>query len=895
MQIESISPSEVYQALDTSPEGLSQSEVNARLERDGYNRLAGGKRVTPLTRFFKQFANVMIIVLLAAAAVSATISIVQKEYADLFEAGIILFIVIANAVVGAVQEGRAESALDALKNLNKPYCKVIREGEIRRIRQEEVVVGDLVLLEAGDIVPADMRLVESASLKIEESALTGESVAVEKDATATVASDAPIGDRHNMAFSTGVVQYGRGKGVVTATGMHTEVGHIAGMLQEEQSETPLQRQLAKTAKTLSIIVLAVAALIFVVSAVRPLASGQKAGLDDYMLAFMTAVAIAVAAIPEGLPAVVTIVLAVGLQKMSKKNAIIRRLPAVETLGSCQVICTDKTGTLTLNKMTVQAFYTPDHGVVADLPQGDAERLLVRSMSLCNDTTVSDEGDLLGDPTETALVAYATRYGLEYAAERRDFPRTDEIPFDSVRKLMTTVHDTPQGSMCFVKGAPDMLLERCTRVLVGDKVIALDDGERARFLEANASLNREALRTLGVAYKTGDLQADRNEDNLVLLGLVGMIDPPREEVKGAVKECIEAGMRPVMITGDHADTAVAIARRIGLWQEGDRAVTGVEIDAMSDEELAAHIREISVFARVSPENKVRIVKAFQAMGNVVAMTGDGVNDAPSIKAADIGVGMGITGTDVSKGAADMVLADDNYVTIVTAVEEGRKIYDNIKKSVQFLLSANMAEVMCLLVVTLVVSSVLGRNMEFLTPVMILWVNLVTDSLPALALGREEAEEGIMKRPPRKGGNSLFSGKMGRDIFIQAFMQAAVCLAVYCVAEFALPRGIADHTVTMTMTFVTICFVQLFHAFNLRQTTDSLFRHNPFSNKMLDLGLLVGAALVSVVVLVPPLNVVFQTTSLTAGEWGISLAFAFAIIPMVEIQKLIERVVAKRRAA
>lgn len=892
MQVETTSPKDVYQALESSPEGLSSAEAQARLQRDGYNRLTGGKHVGPVKRFFKQFANVMIIVLLAAAVISAAMAIVQQQYADLFEAGIILFIVIANAVIGAAQESRAESALDALKNLNKPYCKVIRSGEVCRIRQEEVVVGDLVMLEAGDIVPADLRLTESASLKIEESALTGESVPVEKDALSIVPANAPIGDKRNMAFSTGVVQYGRGKGVVVATGMHTEVGHIAGMLQDAPAETPLQRQLAKTAKILSVIVLAVAVLIFAVSALRPLVMGQKAALTDYMSAFMTAVAIAVAAIPEGLPAVVTIVLAIGLQKMSKKNAIIRNLPAVETLGCCQVICTDKTGTLTLNKMTVQAFYTPDRGVVDDLPAGESERLLVRAMSLCNDTALAEDGALLGDPTETALVAYANHYGLDYAEERQAFPRVDEIPFDSVRKLMTTVHDTPAGAVCYVKGAPDMLLARCTRVRLGDAVMPLDEAQRARFSAANASLNKRALRTLGVAYREGDL-AEQKEENLILLGLVGMMDPPREEVKAAVRECIAAGMRPVMITGDHVDTAVAIAQRIGLMQEGDKAVTGVEIDAMDDETFASNIARYAVFARVSPENKVRIVKAYQAMGNVVAMTGDGVNDAPSIKAADIGIGMGITGTDVSKGAADMVLADDNYVTIVSAVAEGRKIYDNIKKSVQFLLSANMAEVLCLLVVTLVINSVLGKNVEFLTPVMILWVNLVTDSLPALGLGREEAEKGIMSRPPRKGGNSLFAGKMGRDIFVQAFMQAAICLAVYCLADYVLPRSVADHSVTMTMTFVTICFVQLFHSFNLRASTASLFRSNPFANRLLDLGLLLGAALVALVIVVPPLHTVFRTVSLTPVEWGIALAFAFAIIPMVEIQKLIERFVAKRR--
>ena len=893
MHIESFSQSEVYDALESTPQGLSEAEAAARLARDGTNELDSGRRVTPLQRFFKQFANVMIIVLIVAAAVSAVIAIVQGQYSDLFESGIILFIVVLNAVVGTVQESRAENALDALKNLNKPFCKVLRDGAVQRIRQEDVVVGDVVLLEAGDIVPADMRLVETASLKIEESALTGESVAVDKDCTATVSETAPLGDRVNMAYSTGIVQYGRGTGVVCATGMRTEVGHIAGMLKEDSQETPLQRQLAKTAKMLSLIVLVVAAIIFAITVIRPLAMGAKPVLDDYVLAFMTAVAIAVAAIPEGLPAVVTIVLAVGVQRMSKRNAIIRHLPAVETLGCCQVICTDKTGTLTLNRMTVQAFYSPDHGVVEEMPHGDAETTLVRCMSLCNDTTVSDDGALLGDPTETALVAYATHYGLDYHVEREAYPRTDEIPFDSVRKLMTTVHHAPTGDVCYVKGAPDMLLGHCTHILAGGTVRPLEEQDRQAFLAANAELNSRALRTLALAYRVGDL-TQRDEENLILLGLVGMIDPPRDEVKAAVAECIRAGMRPVMITGDHKDTAVAIAHRIGLMQEGDLAMTGAEIDAMDDDSFAAIVSKVAVFARVSPQNKVRIVRAYRAQGKVVAMTGDGVNDAPSIKAADIGIGMGITGTDVSKGAADMVLADDNFVTIVGAVEEGRKIYDNIKKAVQFLLSANLAEVLCLFVVTVIINSIVGANVEFLTPVMILWVNLVTDSLPALALGREQAEHGIMQRPPRSGGNSLFAGKMGVNIFVQAIMQALLCLAVYCIAEFAWPRGIADHHVSMTMVFVTICFIQLFHSFNLRASTDSLFASNPFSNLLMDVGLLVGGLLVALVIVVPPFRSVFETAALNAAEWGISLAFAFAIIPLVEVQKLVERIVKKRRA-
>ena len=875
------SAEEVLRSLSATEEGLTTAEADKRIAQYGKNALKEAKKKSLLRKFLEQFKDVMIIVLIVAAIVSAVIALVQQEYSELIDAGVILLIVIINAIIGVVQENKAETAMEALKNMNKSFSKVLRDGEWKHLASEEIVPGDVVKLEAGDIVPADMRLLTSASLKIEEAALTGESVPAEKDAEKAVAADAPLGDRADMAYSSGVVSYGRGTGVVTHTGMNTEVGKIATMLTDGSQQTsPLQKQLGKTAKLLSILVLAIAAIIFIVQAVRG---------NDIMDSFMTAVAIAVAAIPEGLPAVVTIVLAIGVQRMSKRNAIVKNLPSVETLGCCEVICSDKTGTLTLNQMTVKGYYLPDCGFKAVDEErasvgGDFD-VFVRAMALCNDTEKTSEG-LTGDPTETALVAYAEDCGYDFHALREDYVRVDEVPFDSVRKLMTTVNEHGGEREAYVKGAPDMLLPLCTRIMDGDTVRDITEKDVAAIKKANSQMAKKALRVLGVAVKTDGLDHGHLESNLVFVGLVGMIDPPRAEVKDAVRVCVEAGMRPIMITGDHIDTASAIASEIGILREGDKVILGADLDRMSDEEFKNTIEQYSVFARVSPENKVRIVTTYQGKGKVVAMTGDGVNDAPSIKRADIGIGMGITGTDVSKGAADLVLADDNFATIIGAVEEGRKIFSNIKKAIQFLLSANIAEVLCLFIATVIL------DIPFLTPIMILWINLVTDSFPALSLGMEEAERDVMKKPPRKSSSSLFAGRTGVDILVQGFMQTALVMTAFCIGCYVIPGGMAErHDEAMTMAFVSLALIQLFHAYSMRSQDNSILNKKLFANKYINLSFLIGVALTVLVVVVPPFRTVFETAMLNGMEWGVSIAVAFAIIPLVEIYKLVVRLIRK----
>ena len=869
---------EVFSSVDSREGGLTVEEAGVRLERDGKNELKEAKKKSLLVKFFAQFKDVMIIVLLVAAAVSATISIIGGEYGELIDSGLIVLIVLANAIIGLVQESKAENALEALKNLNKPYCKVFRGGTLIKIHSGDLVVGDVVQLDAGDIVPADMRLIASASLKIEESALTGESVPVEKDFDVVLSGDAPIGDRRNMAYSSGLVTYGRGKGVVTATGMNTEVGKIATMLNDNvQNSSPLQKQLSKTAKLLSVMVLAIAAVIFVVSVIRQI------HIKD---AFMTSVAIAVAAIPEGLPAVVTIVLAIGVQRMSKRNAIVKNLPSVETLGCCEIICSDKTGTLTLNQMTVKELYTPAGVSSADDFNIDEENgLLARCMCLCNDTVIDKEGILIGDPTETALVAFSWDKGLDVVGMANDWKRVDELPFDSVRKLMSTVNFDGTDKIGFIKGAPDMLLGKCKFYLKDGKIEALDAKVLDEIKLANESMAENALRVLGFAVKYENLDNKSLENELVFIGLVGMIDPPRREVMAAVKTCERAGMRPIMITGDHITTACAIAREIGILRKGDKVMTGAEIDAISYGDFVKCIQEYSVFARVSPENKVKIVRAYKSLGKIVAMTGDGVNDAPSIKEADIGIGMGITGTEVSKGAADMVLTDDNFATIVGAVEEGRKIFANIKKAIQFLLSANIAEVLCLFIASVIL------NVEFLTPVMILWVNLVTDSLPALSLGIESAEKDVMNYPPRNSKSSLFAGKTGRDILIQGFMQTILVMSAFAIGNYVLEA--TNHAAAMTMAFISLCLIQLVHSYNLRSQTNSLFCVNPFSNKFLNLSFIAGVALVLPIILIPAVGSIFGVVGLTFVEWLISIGVAFMILPLVEIQKLIERACERKK--
>lgn len=881
---------EVYEKLNTSEQGLTQEEAQARLERHGRNVLDEGKSKTWMQRFFAQMKDLMIIVLLVAAAISAIITIVRGEDpAELIDSGIILLIVILNAVIGTIQESKADQAMKELTKMNKPIAKVLRNGEVTKIKCEDIAIGDIVVLEAGDVVPADLRLISTKSLKIQESTLTGESVPAEKDCLAELQDDTPLGDRKTMAYSTGVVTYGRGSGVVVATGMSTEVGKIAGMLNtQEKNDTPLQKQLAKTAKFLSFVVLGIALVIFVAGIINRTAGESL--LDSIVDSFMTAVAIAVAAIPEGLPAVVTIVLAIGVKRMSERKAIVKNLPAVETLGCCEVICSDKTGTLTLNKMTVKQFYTLSMNLFykEEKVLDQSVNTLIEGMVLCNDTEEKMDQELIGDPTETALVAYAKKIGLNVKEMKAYDKRVDEIPFDSKRKLMTTVHENKDGKkISYTKGAFDMLLARCTKILILDKERPITDEDKQALKKANKEMGSNALRVLGLAYKKHYLSDhDHLEEDLVFVGLVGMIDPPRKEVTGAVETCRKAGMTAIMITGDHLDTAVAIATQIGIYHKGDKAITGAELDKLTDEEFLRDLRKYKVFARVSPENKVRIVNAYKTFNVIVAMTGDGVNDAPSIKTADIGIGMGITGTDVSKGAADIVLADDNFATIIAAVEEGRKVYSNIKKAVQYLLSANIAEVLCLFIATIFMKA------KFLSAVMILWINLVTDSLPALSLGTERVEKDIMNRPPRKSSASLFAGHTGKNIVLQGLMQTILTMTSFCIGGYVLADGVANHAVAMSMAFLTLALIQLLHAYNSRSETHSLFSSNPFRNKMMNLSFVVGIAL-TLITFIPGLQAFFGTTTLNLTEIIIAVGCAVAIIPLVEIQKLIENLVWKRK--
>lgn len=884
---------EILKKLETTETGLTKQQAQKSLERYGKNALTEAKKKNILQRFIAQLKDMMIIVLLVAAAVSAGLAIYTKDYSDLIDSGLILLIVIMNAVIGLVQESNAEKALDALKDMNKPDSKVIRDGVQVTIKSAEIAVGDLVVLEAGDVVPADLYLLESKSLKIEEAALTGESVPSEKHVGVLDNIEAPLGDRSNLCYSSGIVAYGRGTGIVFATGMDTEVGKIAKMLSDkEDSKTPLQEQLEKTAKVISLGVLGIAVVIFIFNLIFRDKNAQI--INSIMDSFMIAVAIAVAAIPEGLPAVVTIVLSIGVKRMSERRAIVSNLPSVETLGCCEVICSDKTGTLTLNQMTVKELYSPEDGlyIASDIKKTEGAELLVRGMVLCNDTK-DVSGTLVGDPTETALVAYAK--DINYAGSEQIYKRVNELPFDSVRKLMTTINLVDGKEVGHIKGAPDILIKKCKYIFDGGKSRLITEEDIQKILNANSDMASRALRVLAVAVKHEDLGLDVIENDMVFVGLVGMIDPPRPEVKDAVAVCKQAGMVAVMITGDHMDTAKAIAREIGILEEDKIAITGADLDKMSDEEFAAKIDEIRVYARVSPENKVRIVKGFKAKGKVVAMTGDGVNDAPSIHEANIGIGMGITGTDVSKGAADMVLADDNFATIVSAVEEGRKIYTNIKKAVQYLMSANIAEVVCLFVATVIISAIAGVNVTILTPVMILWINLVTDSLPALALGTEPAESDVMLFPPRKAGSSLFAGKTGLDIIIQGIIQSVLVLASFIIGEYVLGKGVEGHVEAMTMAFITLCMIQLFHSYNLRSQTHSLFERNPFSNKFLNIAFIVGALLVIVPISIPEVaRALFKAAPLNGAEWGVALGLSIMVIPFVEIHKAINRVISKKRA-
>ena len=865
----SIKTETLYDGLATGKQGLTPDEAARRLEAHGPNVLAEGHKKTLLSIIISQFKNLMILVLLAAAILSLVIG------HDLADAIIIFAVIVLNAVMGTVQEAKAEAALDALKKLSAPAARVIRCGQVAMVPAAELVPGDVVLLEAGDHVPADIRLTETASLRIEEAMLTGESVPAEKDAKAELTAEAPLAERVNMAFAGTSVTYGRGTGVVTGTGMETEIGRIAGALSAaRESETPLQRRMDALSRMLSIAVLAVAAVVFAIG----LLTGRE--LLDM---FMVAISLAVAAIPEGLATVVTLQLTMGVQKMSKNGAIVRKLPAVETLGSTSVICSDKTGTLTQNRMTVQRVYYnfEDYAVEAVRPSAELE-MLDKAFTLCNDTKVVSEEDgnkLIGDPTETALYAFS--------APRIDmggWTRMYEIPFDSERKLMSTVNGSCDLRL-FVKGAPDELIARCTRIMMGGEIKPLTDTDRQRLLDANEGYARQALRVLAAGYKplqNVPMTDSGLEEDLVFIGLAGMIDPPRAEAAKAVKVCRQAGITPVMITGDHRVTAVAIAQQLGILDEGHKAISGAELEKMSAEELARDIDDIRVYARVAPEHKVRIVQAFQAKGRVVAMTGDGVNDAPALKNADIGVGMGITGTEVSKNASDMVLTDDNFATIVRAVKEGRRIYRNIKKAVQFLLSANLSEV-----ITLFVGTMLG--LTILTPVQILWVNLVTDTFPALALGMEPAPGDIMRRKPRDAKQSFFAEGMAANLIVFGVIMSALTLGAYFLGLYLYN----DSKVATTMAFLTLGLVQLFHVFNIRSAKRSVF-HSFGHNKWMHLSFIVSALLQVMVVLITPLGAFFDVAPLTGGEWLYVLGLSFAVIPISEFVKWVKRLAVYKRS-
>ncbi|WP_340026835.1 cation-translocating P-type ATPase [Paenibacillus sp. FSL K6-1096] len=879
---------EVLKRLDSRKEGLTGEQAARLLERYGRNMLQEAKRKSLLAKFMEQFKNVMIFILLAAAVLSGILG----EWTDTV---IILLVVVLNAVLGVIQENKAEQALEALKSMSSPLARVRRQGQVTEIKSEELVPGDIVLLEAGNVVPADLRLLEAASLKTEEAALTGESLPADKQTGVLEGADLVIGDRTNMAYMSSSVTYGRGVGVVTATGMNTEVGRIAGFISEAENEiTPLQKKLDELGKYFTFIILGVCVVIFVVGWLE----GRE--LLDMLL---TSISLAVAAIPEGLPAIVTIILALGVQRMAGRKAIIRKLPAVETLGSTEIICSDKTGTLTLNKMTVEKLVVGTEAVEAgpalkDTPGGG---LLLQAMTLCNDSSI-DNGEntadsaergqkaggtrsgkvILGDPTETALVDYALSIGIDKRELEERHPRVAELPFDSDRKLMTTIHKLEDGQFrVLTKGAPDVLVSRCSHIYENGETVPLTEEHTRRIAAANKQLADEALRVLAYAYRDeAELPSapspEATEQALVFVGLTGMIDPPREEVRDAVAVCRRAGIRPVMITGDHRDTAAAIAKRLGIIEDDKAVLTGRELDGISEGDFAARVADYSVYARVSPEHKVRIVKAWRQQGKIVAMTGDGVNDAPALKSADIGVGMGITGTDVAKGVSDMVLADDNFTTIVVAVEEGRKVYSNIRKAIQFLLSANLGEVVTLFIATLI-------GWRILEPIHILWINLVTDTLPALALGLEKADRDAMAKKPRASTSSIFSGGVGVSIIYQGLLEAALTLLVYNWAHTHYDEGVA-----VTMAFATLGLLQLTHAFNVRSNTKSLFQIGLFSNRFMLGASVISGLLLVLVILIPGLNEWFGVEHLNGLQWGIVCGAALAIVVIVELVKLVLRI-------
>jgi len=869
-------------SLGSSEKGISESEAQKRLAENGKNKLREAKGKSIFVRFLEQLSDPMIIILLVAALVSGVLAVIEDEsFADVI---IILAVVLINAVLGVYQESKAEKAIEALQKMSAATSKVIRDGVLKSIPSEELVVGDIIVLEAGDAVPADARIIESASLKAEEAPLTGESVPVNKFIDiinlADGKADVPLGDRKNMLYMGSTVVYGRGVAVVTATGMDTEMGKIADALQNaKEGKTPLQRKLSGLSKILTYIVLGICALVFAVQLIR---AGSDFSFDTVLHSFMIAVSLAVAAIPEGLAAVVTVVLSIGVTNMSKRNAIIRKLTAVETLGCAQIICSDKTGTLTQNKMTVVDFFAENEAAVAS------------GMALCSDAEADGEGNVTGEPTEAALVSWAYRLGLKKSELKEKFARVGEAPFDSSRKMMSTVHRDGDLFVQYTKGAPDVVIDRCTHYIKDGAPVPMTEEYKSEILRANKAMADKALRVLAMAERRyselpESYEPEMLEASLTFVGLAGMIDPVRPEVKAAIVECKSAGVRPIMITGDHVDTATAIAKELGIITEETYAITGSELNEMSDEEFEKKFKSISVYARVQPEHKTRIVNAWKNAGFVTAMTGDGVNDAPSIKSADIGVGMGITGTDVTKNVADMVLSDDNFATIVGAVEEGRRIYDNIRKSIQFLLGSNMSEVLAIFFATLL-------GFVILEPVHLLWINLVTDCFPALALGMEKAEPGIMKRKPRDTAAGIFSGGMGIDIAYQGVMVSVLVFISYFIGGFietgAFAIGSYSHGVTMA--FLTMSMAEIFHSFNMRSQRGSTFTLGSVNKTLFIAG--IGSLLATTLVCeIPFLAKAFGFTTVGISEYLIAIGLGLLVIPIVECVKFFQRRYEKKKAA
>lgn len=848
--------------------GLSDEEAKKRLSEYGPNRLSTKKKKTLLQLFISQLADVMIYILFGAAIISAMVG-------EISDSIIILIVIFINAIIGVVQESKAEKALEALKELSTPKAIVKRGGELKEIPSEEVVVGDIVVIDAGRFIPADLRLIESANLKIDEAAFTGESVPADKDAMITIEKDnVTIGDQHNMAFMSTLATYGRGIGVVVGTSMDTQIGKIAKMIDEaEEDSTPLQKRLAQLGKTLGFAAIFICGLIFVIA----LFQGR-----DMLEMFLTAISLAVAAIPEGLPAIVAIVLAMGVQRMIKENAIIRKLPAVETLGSVNIICSDKTGTLTQNKMTVTKFYADNSLLNIDNIELEkpSNKLLIHGMILCNDATYTEKSKT-GDPTEIALLEAGVKYNLFKESLNDQFQRIDEIPFDSDRKLMTTVNKHEGGLKVFTKGAIDSILKISNKALLGEEIVDLNDEVRKSILKAADEMSDEALRVLACAYKeidSSNVSIDSLETNLIYVGMMGMIDPPRLEVRDSIKLCKSAGITPIMITGDYRNTAFAIAKELGIAESIDETISGDEIDKFTEETFNENIKDYKVFARVSPEHKVKIVKAFKSHGNIVSMTGDGVNDAPSLKTADIGVAMGITGTDVAKGAADMILTDDNFTTIVSAVEEGRNIYNNIRKSIIFLLSCNFGEI-----VTLFVAILLNWDTPLL-PIHILWVNLITDSFPALSLGVDPGDKGVMNDPPRDPKESLFSGRFGVLLAINGAIMGALTLVAFRVGEYLYPDSLMH---AQTMAFVVLAVSQLFYSLSVRNPKKTLFEIGPLTNKYLLGAICVGILLQLSIISIPPIAQIFKVYTLTARDWGFVILLSLIPFILNELIKILFR--------